>query len=147
MEDLYIQWCRKKANRIIKDPKSPQPQTVLPAAIWPTVLQHLSLQQQVQGQLHPPSMEGAERRVAVSVADNSAPPVRSLVTAWRLGLAEEDNFFQIPPRKLSDGGGCNSPPASSDTTGAQTHDDDSAARCFFVVVVYFCVFSWKIGPV
>ncbi|KAI3356722.1 hypothetical protein L3Q82_003400 [Scortum barcoo] len=36
MEDLYTQRCRKKATKIIKDPQSPQLQTVLPAAVWPT---------------------------------------------------------------------------------------------------------------
>ncbi|KAI3366893.1 hypothetical protein L3Q82_009536 [Scortum barcoo] len=52
MEDLYTQRCRKKATKIIKDPKSLQLQTVLPAAVWPTVLQHSSPNHQAQGQLH-----------------------------------------------------------------------------------------------
>ncbi|KAI3357952.1 hypothetical protein L3Q82_016332 [Scortum barcoo] len=43
MEDLYTQQgSRRKATRIITDLSHPEPQTVLSAAIWPTVLQHSS---------------------------------------------------------------------------------------------------------
>ncbi|KAI3351236.1 hypothetical protein L3Q82_005787 [Scortum barcoo] len=38
MEDLYTQRCRKEGHQDYQGPQSPQPQTVLSAAFWPTSL-------------------------------------------------------------------------------------------------------------
>ncbi|KAI3359693.1 hypothetical protein L3Q82_014076 [Scortum barcoo] len=50
MEDLYTQRCRKKATKIIKDPSHPSLQTVLPAAVWPTI--NLQLQASMEQSLY-----------------------------------------------------------------------------------------------
>ncbi|XP_070765078.1 complement factor H-like [Enoplosus armatus] len=48
MEDLCAQWCRKKANRIIRHPHHPTHKRFFAAALQQTVPHH-----QAQGQLHP----------------------------------------------------------------------------------------------
>ncbi|KAI3363990.1 hypothetical protein L3Q82_001588 [Scortum barcoo] len=54
MEDLYTQRCRRKAYRIITDFSNPSlPQTVLSAAVWPTVPQPSSPNHQAQGSFIP----------------------------------------------------------------------------------------------
>ncbi|KAI3359988.1 hypothetical protein L3Q82_014320 [Scortum barcoo] len=60
IEDLYITSGvgrrQEEANRIIKDPRSPQTQTVLPAAVWPTVPQPAFKPEPAgSGKLHQPS--------------------------------------------------------------------------------------------
>ncbi|KAI3375177.1 hypothetical protein L3Q82_021074 [Scortum barcoo] len=67
MEDLYTQLCRKKADRIIKDPDPPRLKTVLPAVVWPTVRQHPGLLYQTQRQLHPPGQDTFELHLTCTI--------------------------------------------------------------------------------
>ena len=61
MEDLYSKQLRKKALRIIKDPHSPQPQTVQSVAVWQAVPQHQDKNHQIQGQFHPAGNKTAKQ--------------------------------------------------------------------------------------